>query len=284
MVEIPWKSFPSDLLKYVKQDTSQFDVTLICDEGLQVKAHKIILSTASDFLKEILCSLDETNTYILLNEFKKHEVEKVLGFIYGGEVELMQADFEKFLHLSRMLGILDLGTSIDDINRDGCAFQEAISIDRKNISITLKPQKLSVVKSSLEPKTLQEVDCVNINEMINEKSQLRLTSVLSKKDAREPVMIDGLWECPICGRTFIRKYHAKCHTNIHFKSDHRCDSCSKSFGTQESLRSHVRMVHCDEVYMCSTCGKTGMNRVNFKNHKYYSKSCGSRTNSKCSKD
>jgi len=275
MVEVPWKGYPSDLLKYIEQDTSQFDVTLICDKGLQVKAHRIILSTASDFLREILCSLDETNTYILLNEFKKHEVEKVLGFIYGGEVELIQADFEKFLLLSRMLGILDLGASIDDINLAGCAFQEAISIDRKNISITLKPQKLSVVKSSVEPKTLQEVDCVNINEMINEESQLRLT---------EPVKIDGLWECPICGKTFIKKYHAKCHTNIHFKSDHKCDLCSKSFGTRDSLRSHVRMVHCNEVYMCSTCGKTGMNRVNFKNHKYYSKSCGSRNNSKCSKD
>ena len=39
---------------YFKEDTNLRDVTLVCDDSQQIKAHKFILSARSPFFKEIL--------------------------------------------------------------------------------------------------------------------------------------------------------------------------------------------------------------------------------------
>ena len=84
--------------------------------------------------------------------------------------------------------------------------------------------------------------------------------------------IDGLWECKVCGKTFVRKNHAKSHTEIHLNGiSHDCSVCSKTFHTRDSMRVHVRNAHSDATFVCNVCGKSGMSRMIFKNHKYQSK-------------
>ena len=81
-----------------------------------------------------------------------------------------------------------------------------------------------------------------------------------------------LWECKVCGKTFVRKNHAKSHTEIHLNGiSHDCSVCSKTFHTRDSMRVHVKNAHSDATFVCNVCGKSGMSRMIFKNHKYQSK-------------
>ena len=117
--------------------------------------------------------------------------------------------------------------------------------------------------------------------IVNSEDALIVNGHSSTED--ETVMKrDGLWECKICEKTFIKKYHAKCHAAIHNKKDncYACNQCGSSFGTQDYLKNHKNRVHSKERVQCMNCGKADMSKVQYKNHKYQSKSCGVKYNKK----
>jgi hypothetical protein len=41
---------------------------------------------------------------------------------------------------------------------------------------------------------------------------------LSEKPDQMLMKFDGLWECEVCGKTSVNKYHAKSHTQTHMDS------------------------------------------------------------------
>ena len=79
------------------------DVTLVCDDG-QVEAHKVILSSASPFLREIL----QRNPLLYMRGTSKKDIESVLLFIYSGETQVSQDELESFLALAASLQIQGL--------------------------------------------------------------------------------------------------------------------------------------------------------------------------------
>ena len=90
--------------------------------------------------------------------------------------------------------------------------------------------------------------------------------------------IDGLWECKLCGKTFVKKDRAQSRTETHNPQYHECTICSKTLRSRDSLRTHVRNAHSDATFICNVCGKSGMSKMRFKSHKYQSK-CAARFNS-----
>ena len=84
--------------------------------------------------------------------------------------------------------------------------------------------------------------------------------------------VDGLWECKKCCKTFVLKSRARSHTETHLKSiTHTCRLCGNTLSTRHGLWQHVRLVHSDHSdssFVCSACGKSGMNKMKFRNHKY----------------
>ena len=50
-VSIKSNESKENVLNYFKEDTDLRDVTLVCDESQQIKAHKFILSARSPFIQ-----------------------------------------------------------------------------------------------------------------------------------------------------------------------------------------------------------------------------------------
>ena len=78
----------------------------------------------------------------------------------------------------------------------------------------------------------------------------------------------GVWRCKICGKTikanngYIRK-----HAEIHIEGmSYACNICSKTFTNRHGLSSHISDNH-SELLSCDICGKTGMNKIAYRNHK-----------------
>ena len=83
------------------------DVTLVCDDG-QVEAHKVILSSASPFLREILQRNPHSHPLLYMRGTSKKDIESVLLFIYSGETQVSQDELESFLALAASLQIQGL--------------------------------------------------------------------------------------------------------------------------------------------------------------------------------
>ena len=96
------------------------DVTLACEDD-QVKAHKVILSAASPFFRQLLLRNPHNHPLIFLKGASKTNIQSLLHFIYSGETSVNQADLETFMSLASSLKI------------DGLAgeFSELVKEDRK---------------------------------------------------------------------------------------------------------------------------------------------------------
>lgn len=96
-----------DLQKHLKNDlgTCECDIK-IASNGKSVKAHRFILSAASDLFKTILSDLPRyEDATIILPDTKFNILENIISFIYTGETSLTSQCLSDFLECTNVLGI-----------------------------------------------------------------------------------------------------------------------------------------------------------------------------------
>ena len=101
-----WKSFQRDVassLQILHTENNFSDVTLVSDDQIQIKAHKIVLSACSPVLKHILVNNTHPHPIIYLRGVKNQELHSVLQFIYFGEVKIVHDRINDFLDIAKEL-------------------------------------------------------------------------------------------------------------------------------------------------------------------------------------
>nr|XP_045581505.1 zinc finger and BTB domain-containing protein 45-like isoform X2 [Procambarus clarkii] len=106
-----WNNFHSSLVTALdgfKNDQDFVDVTLAC-EGQFLKAHKMLLSACSVFFRDLLKANPCQHPIVILPpEVRFADLEKLLRFIYQGEVNVHQENLARFLKTAEMLKIRGL--------------------------------------------------------------------------------------------------------------------------------------------------------------------------------
>ena len=124
-LNVQWQDF-SVHLKGTLHDmlnTGEFtDVTLVCDDLTELRAHKVILSACSSIFRRMLQGRNNPNSIIFLKGISHINLELILQFIYNGETAFPQANLETFLDVARSLNIKelsDIGVNSQTIEPDG---------------------------------------------------------------------------------------------------------------------------------------------------------------------
>ena len=95
--------------------SSEFnDVTLVGDDHKIISAHKVILSSCSEYFKSILIKHVHSNPLLCLDGVNSKDIENVLDFIYTGELQIFQEDLDRFLHIVQKLKLDGLIGKQDD--------------------------------------------------------------------------------------------------------------------------------------------------------------------------
>ena len=85
------------------------DVTLVCDDQNQIRAHKVILSACSDFFRNILLkNAAVSQPFIFLDNVSFQDLENVISFMYNGETAIGQEDFSSFMRAAQRLRVKGL--------------------------------------------------------------------------------------------------------------------------------------------------------------------------------
>ena len=95
-------------LKGIKDYPELADVTLISEDQVLLKAHKLILSMFSPVLRSLLGLSSEGNTVIHMRGTRGKDIQSLLDYIYCGEVNIEKDDVASFLELSSSLKINSL--------------------------------------------------------------------------------------------------------------------------------------------------------------------------------
>ena len=108
LLNLAWKDYQASTVKTFKNllgDQHFADVTLACGKGQQLKAHKVILSSCSPFLRNILVQNPHQHPIIYLTNVDMEDLESLMKFIYQGEVQIENEGLKKFLETANHLEI-----------------------------------------------------------------------------------------------------------------------------------------------------------------------------------
>ena len=84
------------------------DVTLVCEAGQQMDAHKVILVSSSPFFEKILQKSKHSHPLIYLRGFQSKDFASILDFLYFGEAKVYQEDLDSFLAIAEEIQLKGL--------------------------------------------------------------------------------------------------------------------------------------------------------------------------------
>merc|ERR1712129_557795 len=101
----------------LREDKDFADVTLACEDGLQVVAHKVILASSSPFFLDILKRNKHPHPLIYMCGLTFENLVPMLDFLYYGEANVYQENLESFLAVAEELqlkGLMGSGAEKED--------------------------------------------------------------------------------------------------------------------------------------------------------------------------
>ena len=92
----------------LREDIDFTDVTLAFDDGQQVEAHKVVLTTSSPFFQALLKRNQHPHPLIFMRNISSENLGAIMDFLYLGEANLGEESLESFLNVASELQIKGL--------------------------------------------------------------------------------------------------------------------------------------------------------------------------------
>ena len=129
------------------------DVTLVCEDGQQVEAHKVILAASSPFFQDLLKRNKHPHPLIFMRNVSSENLEAMIDFLYLGEARLLEESLQGFLDIAQELKLkglsgekeeMEIGT--EDLHSKAKARLEDIIKEEQNIEKTQTEEHGQVFK------------------------------------------------------------------------------------------------------------------------------------------
>merc|ERR1712098_624790 len=105
---LKWNDFEPTVtssIRNIRNEEDFCDVSLVSDDEVTLKAHRLVLSSSSSFFKNILLSNPHQHPLLYLNGINSTDLNFILDYIYRGEVHLFQDQLDSFLNVAQILKI-----------------------------------------------------------------------------------------------------------------------------------------------------------------------------------
>ena len=115
-LDLCWDNFETNApntFQKLWNDQDFSDVTLATVDDQQIRAHKVILSSCSEFFRNIFLKNPHQNPLLYLKGIRYKELALVIKFIYLGQCEVRQSELEDFLSTGNDLKV---GGLMEDVN------------------------------------------------------------------------------------------------------------------------------------------------------------------------
>ena len=100
---LQWNDFQTNLtsaFRDLREDKEFTDVTLACEDGQQVEAHKMVLISFSPFFRNLLQKNKHPHPLIYMKGLKSKDLVAMLDFLYHGEANVYQENLDSFLAIA----------------------------------------------------------------------------------------------------------------------------------------------------------------------------------------
>ena len=108
---LQWNGFQENVntaFAALRKDNDFTDVTLACQDGHQVEAHKVILAASSPFFQNLLKRKKHAHPLIYMRGVNSDDLLAIVDFLYYGEINIYQENLDSFLNLAEELELKGL--------------------------------------------------------------------------------------------------------------------------------------------------------------------------------
>ena len=112
---LQWNEFQTNLrssLKDLRNSVDFSDVTLVCEDGQWLDAHRVILASSSAFFKDLLLKINQPHPVIFMRALTHATLATMMNFIYLGEAEVRKEKLDDFLSLAGELGVKGMTNTV----------------------------------------------------------------------------------------------------------------------------------------------------------------------------
>jgi len=254
---LKWNDFQENAISAfgtLREDREFADVTLACEDGQQVEAHKVILASSSPFFLNLLRRNNHPHPLIYMRGLKSEDLLAMIDFLYHGEANVYQENLDSFLAVAEELQLKGLMGS---------------SAEKETEEVNEKPQsiKKSQPKKQAKGLPLQEMLASDLHGIVNKvETEPQIDGTVAVTDFTVAADLQDLNEqiesmievsehkdkfnngkarvCKVCGKEgklldIKRHIEANHITGI----SHTCNICGKTSRSANGLRQHMTMNH-----------------------------------------
>merc|ERR1712129_207681 len=260
---LKWNDFQENAISAfgtLREDREFADVTLACEEGQQVEAHKVILASSSPFFLTLLRRNKHPHPLIYMRGLKSEDLVAMIDFLYYGEANVYQENLDSFLAVAEELqlkGLMESGAEeeVEDVNKKPLVKKKAKTPQQQkgySKQETTTPENLSFVAKvetsyPLEG-TIAVTDCTVAADMqdldykIN--SMIEISENLDDRNRKKGI-------CKVCGKdgdqmNIKRHIEANHITGV----SHTCNICGATTRTRNGMKLHKRKNHSTNESNC----------------------------------
>ena len=224
----------------LRNDKEFTNVTLACEDGQQMEAHKIILASSSPFFEKILQKSKHPHPLIYLRGFQSKDVMSILDFLYFGEANICEEDLDSFLAIAEEIQLKGLtGQTISDLVEEQKQIEQKSTTQQSDI----KPLINSTTSKTVALPNQSRTDLQALDEKVKlliEKGQNMIP--VGQRNGRPREETSRI--CKVCGKegsiTLIKQ---------HIEANHLegicipCDFCENTFSSRNALNQHKSKLH-----------------------------------------
>ena len=255
-------------------------------------AHKLVLSICSSFFRDLFNKPEFSSTgqasLIYLKDVSSDQLEKLLSYMYRGEINVEESDLIKLLQTAKGLGIKGL-SEVDDQNAANLGKPPPPKPVHHQQLMSSKPSKK---KQRLEPELVKPMPITNLsyNENLVEVADPGDTENGEGLEIVEPKLDEASSHMDIAEEEgdWNEEYAAAAYdedegdyeqgTMIPEQSPSKradsggqdlplsCPQCPKTFASTWHLKRHVQTHSKEKRFKCDLCGKFFSRNDNLKSH------------------
>ena len=249
---LKWNDFQENISSSfgkLRRDKDFTDVTLACEDGTQLEAHKVILASSSPFFLEILKKNKHPHPLLYMRGLNSEILMAIIDFLYFGVANICQENLDAFLSLAEELKLKGLtGTNAPEVESD-------LKPETKRLAATCKQEKSKQNRTALsqnseilsfeEDVTSLALNSSKIGAKLDGLDE-QINSMMTKSDVSSVIGQGSMATCNVCGKEGPAKGMPRHIEANHIDGvSHSCDICGKISRSRNALRKHNYTFHRD---------------------------------------
>ena len=248
---LQWNDFKENVSSSfgeLREDADLTDVTLVCEDGKQVEAHKVILASSSPFFMHFFKKNKHSHPLIYMRGLQLEDLLAILDFLYFGEANIFQDNLDSFLALAEELKLKGL-TATENTRGNQ---QQTIESSPSNEMFLEKSEKKT--KQSINSVNMEYGNSANFdkavavqNNSVNIELQdldQQIKSMMTMTIVRPPDGNGFLATCNVCGKESPSRAMPQHIESNHITGfSHACNICGKTSRSRNALATHKHSYH-----------------------------------------